>query len=76
MPVRVLTRGVTAFEFAQMCKGHLRDAQSSIPIETTLDFLDHCCAIGLMTREHDEHGVTHYAPTAELGRCLPAEEDE
>jgi hypothetical protein len=70
------SRHVTVFDFAEMCNARLVNRRTPIPLIDQREFLDRCVALGLLSREQDEHGVVRYTPTDVLARCLPTGEPD
>jgi hypothetical protein len=62
--------GVTVREFVEMCARHAYPGVKRPTIDSTKEFLDRCCELGLLTREGNR-----YVPTFELGRCFPREDE-
>jgi hypothetical protein len=59
-----VARGVTAKEFAQLCASHLRLQSRPIPLESTLEFLERSCALGLLRKEASPDGIRYFATEA------------
>lgn len=60
-----MTQGVTAAEFMALMRARAVSNVPSPKVEDTQAFLERCCDLGLLSREHAD-GTTFYFPTQAL----------